>query len=78
VLADLDPPLFEPRFAVAEEQRPQAPEALVVAELGEALAGCLESLTPAGKRPHVMRRHVFEPDGAQVGHAGYAALDHRS
>jgi hypothetical protein len=78
VLPDLDPPLFEPALAVAEEQRPQAPEALVVAELGDALAGRLESLTPACKRPHVMRRHVFEPDGAQVGHARHATLDHRS
>ena len=43
----LDAPLAKAALAVAEVELPQPPEALVVAELREALGGGEEALAPA-------------------------------
>jgi len=44
-----DAGLGKARFAVAEVERPQAPEALVVAESGSALGVAMEARAPAAQ-----------------------------
>ena len=46
----LDAPLAKAALAVAQVQLPQAAEALVVAELGQALGGRQEALAPVAQR----------------------------
>src|ERR1700753_2411026 len=72
----LDATLGETALAVAEIEIPQAPKALVVAEVPELLGGGEETLAPRGQRRHVVARDVLHVNLAQIGVAGDGLRDH--
>src|SRR6185312_9580009 len=55
-----DAPLGEAALRPAQIKLPQPPEALVVAELGDAVARRQEALAPGGQRARVVARDVVE------------------